>query len=46
MGMEYLEELARRLRDKFASITIEVQPLSTDDYSRLFKAGITGVAVY
>lgn len=46
MGIEYLEELARRLRDKFASITIEVQPLTTDEYSRLFKAGITGVAVY
>lgn len=46
MGMEYLEKIALRLRDKFAAISIEVQPLSTEEYSRLFKAGITGVAVY
>jgi 2-iminoacetate synthase len=46
IGIEYLEELARRLRKRFASITIEVQPLATDEYKRLFEAGITGVAVY
>jgi 2-iminoacetate synthase len=46
LGVDYLEELARRLRDKFASITIEVQPLETEEYRRLFEAGITGVAVY
>ncbi len=46
MGVDYLEELARRTRDRFASITIEVQPLSTDEYARLFRAGITGVAIY
>lgn len=46
MGTVHLEELARRLRDRFASITIEVQPLTTAEYGRLFKAGITGVAVY
>ncbi len=46
LGVDYLEELARRTRDRFASITIEVQPLSTEEYTRLFQAGITGVAVY
>jgi 2-iminoacetate synthase len=46
MGVAYLEELARRTRDRFASITIEVQPLSTEEYARLFEAGITGVAIY
>lgn len=46
MGVDYLEELARRTRDRFASITIEVQPLATEEYARLFSAGITGVAVY
>ena len=46
VGVEYLAELARRTRDRFASITIEVQPLSTKDYRILFEAGITGVAVY
>ncbi len=46
VGVDYLAELARRTRDRFAAITIEVQPLSTADYATLFKAGITGVAVY
>ncbi len=46
LGVDYLEELARRTRDRFASITIEVQPLSTEEYTRLFQAGITGVAIY
>ncbi len=46
VGVEYLAALARRTRDRFAAITIEVQPLSTADYRILFEAGITGVAVY
>jgi len=46
LGVDYLEALALRLRDKFAAITIEVQPLATEEYERLFVAGITGVAVY
>ncbi|MDH5298646.1 MAG: 2-iminoacetate synthase ThiH [Desulfobulbaceae bacterium] len=46
MGVDYLEALALRLRDRFAAISIEVQPLATEEYARLFRAGITGVAVY
>jgi 2-iminoacetate synthase len=46
LGADYLEKLALRLRDRFASISIEVQPLSTEEYARLFAAGITGVAIY
>ena len=46
LGVDYLSELAVRLRDRFASISIEVQPLSTEEYARLFQAGITSVAVY
>ena len=46
LGVDYLEAVANRLRDRFASITIEVQPLTTEEYSRLFSAGITGVAIY
>lgn len=46
MGVDYLADLARRLKGKFAAVSIEVQPLSTEEYRRLFKAGITGVAVY
>jgi 2-iminoacetate synthase len=46
LGVEFLEEITIRLRHKFAAISIEVQPLSLDEYKRLFKAGITAVAVY
>lgn len=46
MGLDYLEEVAHRLRDRFASVSIEVQPLSRAEYARLFAAGITSVAVY
>jgi len=46
LGVGYLEKLALRLRDRFASISIEVQPLTSKEYARLFAAGITGVAIY
>lgn len=46
LGVDYLEELALRLRGRFAALSIEVQPLATEEYARLFRAGITAVAVY
>ncbi len=46
VDVRYLESLAHRLRRRFASISIEVQPLSCPEYTRLFNAGITSVAVY
>ena len=45
-GVDYLEEVVLRLKDSFAALSIEVQPLEQDEYARLFKAGITAVAVY
>jgi 2-iminoacetate synthase len=46
LGVDYLVELAGRLRHRFASLSIEVQPLSEKEYQRLFQAGIVAVAVY
>lgn len=46
LGVAYLEDIATRLREKFAAISIEVQPLSTAEYARLFAAGVTAVAIY
>ena len=46
VGVSYLEDIARRLRRHFAAVSIEVQPLEEEQYRRLFRAGITGVAVY
>lgn len=42
----YLVELAQKLREKFSSISIEIYPLSTDEYQQLFAAGIDGIAIY
>ena len=44
--VDYLCELARRLREKFSSISIEIYPLSTDEYRQLFNSGIEGVTLY
>lgn len=46
LGVDYLVELAGRLRPWFASLSIEVQPLSEEEYRRLYRAGIVAVAVY
>lgn len=46
VSAEDLAAIARHLRDQFSSISIEVQPFATEDYTSLFAAGITGVAVY
>jgi 2-iminoacetate synthase len=44
--IDYLAELAGRLRGKFSSISIEVYQMSRDEYARLFEAGIEGVTLY
>ncbi len=46
ISVDYLAELAKRLRGKFGSISIEVYQMSKDEYSRLFEAGIEGVTLY
>ncbi len=46
VDVEYMEAITLRLRDKFAAVSIEIQPMSTEHYHRLFLAGITAVAVY
>ena len=46
ISVDYLAELARKLRGKFASISIEVYQMSSDEYAKLFKAGIEGVTLY
>jgi len=44
--VEYLAELAGRLRGKFSSISIEIHQLGSDEYRRLFESGIDGVTLY
>jgi len=44
--IEYLAELAGKLRDKFSFISIEVYPMTSSEYAKLFEAGIEGVTLY
>jgi len=44
--IEYLAELAGKLRDKFSFISIEVYPMNSSEYTKLFEAGIEGVTLY
>ncbi|MEW6218823.1 MAG: 2-iminoacetate synthase ThiH [Thermodesulfobacteriota bacterium] len=46
LGVARLAALARRLKDRFAALAVEVQPLSEEGYRQLFAAGVTGVTVY
>jgi 2-iminoacetate synthase len=43
---DYLCALAGRLRPRFASISVEVQPMEQAEYARLAAAGIEGVTLY
>lgn len=44
--IEMLEEIARALRPKAASLLIEVQPFDESGYRKLAEAGIDGVTLY
>ncbi|MHC4727226.1 MAG: radical SAM protein, partial [Planctomycetota bacterium] len=46
ISIDYLVELAWKLRGKFASISIEIYQLSSKEYAELFTAGIEGVTLY
>jgi 2-iminoacetate synthase len=44
--VEYLCELAAKLKKKFSSISIEIYPMTTEQYKQCFDAGIDGVTLY
>ena len=44
--VSFLEDITRQLSKKFAAISIEVYPMETDDYVKLARSGITGIALY
>jgi len=46
VSVDYLVGLARKLRDKFASISIEIYQMTRAEYAELFEAGIEGVTLY
>lgn len=46
VGVGYLENAIKLIRPYFSNISIEVQPLEENDYSRLIQAGVNSVLVY
>jgi 2-iminoacetate synthase len=44
--VEYLCDLAARLRPRFSTITAEIYPLSQEQYAAIARAGIDGVTLY
>ncbi len=46
VGVDYLEAVVRKIRPYFHSVSIEVQPLSIEQYKRLIEAGVDGLTVY
>lgn len=46
IDVEYMAELARRVGDRFSSISVEVYQMSQAEYGRLFEAGIDGVTMF
>lgn len=45
-GVEYFEEVLRTCRPYFHNLTIEVQPLKTEEYRRLTESGLNGVVCF
>lgn len=46
ISTEYLCELADKLRAKFSSLSIEIYPMTQNEYRQVFEAGIDGVTLY
>jgi 2-iminoacetate synthase len=46
IAVDYLAELASKLRPKFSSLSVEIYQMSADEYAKLFAAGIEGVTLY
>ena len=46
VNTETLVTTAQQIREQFSSISIEVQPLRTEQYQKLVQSGIDGVTVY
>lgn len=46
VGMDYFREVIPRIRPRFSHLSMEVQPLGTDDYRELRQLGVDAVMVY
>jgi 2-iminoacetate synthase len=46
ISVDYLADLAAKLRQKFSSLAVEIYQMATEEYAKLFAAGIEGVTLY
>ncbi len=46
VSMEYLRDVVGRLRPLFDSISVEIYPMETDEYSDLARCGVDGLIIY
>ncbi|NQT28975.1 MAG: 2-iminoacetate synthase ThiH [Candidatus Saganbacteria bacterium] len=46
VSLPYLKNIIAKLHEKFESISLEIFPLSEDEYRELFSAGADGVTLY
>jgi len=46
VGMAYFEQVLKLLRNYFSHISMEIQPLSTDDYRQLGAWGVESILIY
>lgn len=45
-GLDYISDAVEILKRHFSSVSIEVYPMTTDEYATLGKIGVDGVTVY
>jgi len=46
MPIEFLEQVVKEMKKYFSYLSIEIFPLSTEGYKRLFDAGVDGLTLY
>ncbi|MDA3853857.1 MAG: 2-iminoacetate synthase ThiH, partial [Bacteroidales bacterium] len=45
-GLDYLKEAIKQTKKEFAQVSVEVQPMETEEYAQLKEAGLHAVYVY
>jgi 2-iminoacetate synthase len=46
VNIDYFLKVVKQIKNDFANISVEVQPLSTEEYQQLHEAGVYSVLVY
>ncbi len=45
-GVSYLSEMVNEIRNMFSQVSIEVQPLESEEYKQLIQSGLNSVYIY